>query len=267
MDRLCPSIGHGQQRGLTLGEILRVCLSAAHTVLNLGARPLRVLRQLAACGTFESGAHVFECRACAKLHYGPRSCGDRHCPSCLAARSRQWLAHQKASLLPVTYYHCVFTLPEPLHRLVLLNPTRLYPLLFDSASQALLEFGRHRLSGELGITAVLHTWGQQLNVHPHLHCIVPGGALSPDGSRWCCPKQRKFLFPVRALAVVFRGKFLAELKQLLADTENPLDLPEATWANPVTLARWLSGLYHQSWHIYVKRPFGGPEQVLALALR
>jgi hypothetical protein len=115
----------------------------------------------------------------------------------------------------------------------------------------------------LGITAVLHTWGQQLNVHPHLHCIVPGGALSADGSRWRQTKQRKFLFPVRALAALFRGKFLAGLRRLLDDTDKPLRLPDASWKDPIQRTRHISALYAQRWHIYVKRPFGGPQQALA----
>jgi hypothetical protein len=263
MDRLCPRTGDGQAAQLTLGQVLRTFLSSVNDVLHLGSRPLRVLRQLAACGTFELGAHLFQCDDCHEVHRAPRSCGERHCPRCLAAKSRHWLQQQRASLLPVTYYHAVFTLPDPLHRLVQFNPTRLYRLFFDAASQALLEFGRHRLGGELGITMVLHTWGQQLNFHPHLHCIVTGGALCAQGARWRSPKQRKFLFPVRALAALFRGKFLAGLKVLLADTAQPLLLPQADWNEPVPRARWLSRLYAQNWHLYVKRPLGGPEQVLA----
>ncbi|HUJ76698.1 MAG TPA: transposase, partial [bacterium] len=195
-------------------------------------------------------------------HFGPRSCGERHCPRCLAAKSRRWLQAQLDCLLPVTYYHCVFTLPQQLHALVLLNPTRLYPLLFDCASQSLLQFGRHRLGGDLGITAVLHTWGQQLNHHPHLHCIVTGGALRADGLQWRSPKQRKFLFPVRALAALFRGKFLHGLK-LMGDGSQPLRLPTAVPVSGPARRAWLSALYAQRWVVYAKRPFGGPPQVLS----
>jgi hypothetical protein len=144
--------------------------------------------------------------------------------------------------------------------LVLANQRRLYPLLFDCAAQSLLEFGRNRLRGDLGITAVLHTWGQKLDFHPHLHCIVTGGALSPDGKEWHSPKQRKFLFPVRAVAALFRGKFLARLRQMLDAGE--LDLPDSELQNPANRARWLSLLYTKRWVLYAKRPFGGPQQVL-----
>ena len=171
------------------------------------------------------------------------------------------MAKQLQSLLPVPYYHCVFTLPPDLHALVLANPRQLYPLLFDCAAQSLLAFGRNRLRGDLGLTAVLHTWGQKLDFHPHLHCIVTGGALSPDGKRWRSPKQRKFLFPVRAVAALFRGKFLAGVRQLLE--EQALHLPDAALQAPAARARWLSQLYQKPWVLYAKRPFGGPQQVLS----
>ena len=125
--------------------------------------------------------------------------------------------------------------------MVLANQRRLYPLLFDCAAQSLLEFGRNRLHGDLGITAVLHTWGQKLDFHPHLHCIVTGGALSPDAKRWRSPKQRKFLFPVRAVAALFRGKFLAGLAQMLDAGE--LHLADPRLKTPATRARWFSLLY------------------------
>jgi hypothetical protein len=185
----------------------------------------------------------------------------RHCPGCQAAKSRQWLAKQLQSLLPVPYYHCVFTLPPDLNALVLANPRQLYPLLFDCAAQSLLAFGRNRLRGDLGLSAVLHTWGQKLDFHPHLHCIVTGGALSPDGKRWRSPKQRKFLFPVRAVAALFRGKFLAGVRQLLE--EQALHLPDPALQAPAARARWLSRLYQKPWVLYAKRPFGGPQQVLS----
>jgi hypothetical protein len=163
--------------------------------------------------------------------------------------------------LPVAYYHCVLTLPEELHALVLANPARLYPLFFDCAAQSLLQFGRNRLQGDLGITALLHTWGQQLNFHPHLHCIVTGGALSADGQRWRSPKQRKFLFPIKALGALFRGKFLHRLKKLF-DDPNSLNLPDPNWRDPRWRRDWFSKLYAQRWVVYAKRPFGGPEHIL-----
>jgi hypothetical protein len=264
MDQLCPRVedGEGVAASPTLGDVLRAFLASAAQFLNLVGRPLRVLRLLAACGLPELGANLYRCCACHKRHFAPRSCGDRHCPRCLASKSRRWLAQQLGSLLPITYYHCVFTLPSELHTLVLLNPTRLYPLLFESATAALLEFGANRLGGDLGITALLHTWGQQLNFHPHLHGIVTGGALRRDGRGWRSPRQRKFLFPIRAVAALFRGKFLHGLQQLLQDPA-ALRLPEAFPIAGSARRRWFTQLYAQRWVVYAKRPFGGPEQVLA----
>ena len=218
MGTLCPSVqssGEAASDQLTLGGILRAFLPVLLHLLKLGAHKLRVLWQLAACGTPALGANLFHCPHCQHRHWAPRSCGNRHCPRCLAAKSWQWLEKQTRSLLPITYYHCVFTLPTELNCLMLANQRKLYPLLFECAAQSLLEFGRNRLGGDLGITAVLHTWGQKLDFHPHLHCIVTGGALSPDGKRWRSPKQRKFLFPVQAVAALFRGKFLAGLAHML----------------------------------------------------
>jgi Putative transposase/Transposase zinc-binding domain len=261
VNRLCSNAEDRRGVPYTLGGILRTFASTVLPQLKLGARHRRVLGLLAACGTAELGFTLYQCPHCHGHHGVPRSCGDRHCPRCLAAKSRQWLAQQTRSLLPTTYYHCVLTLPEELNALVLANSARLYPLLFDSAAQSLLQFGRNRLQGNLGISAVLHTWGQQLNFHPHLHCIVTGGALSGDGQRWRSPKQRKFLFPVKALSALFRGKFLDGLKTQLQDPK-ALRLPDPALGDPRVRQRWLSKLYAQKWVVYAKRPFGGPEQVL-----
>jgi len=264
MDALCPvaeSRREAAQERFTLGAILRAFLPIVLPLLKLGQHQLRVLGQRAACGTLQLGANLFQCPHCGHRHWAPRSCGDRHCPGCQAAKSRQWLAKQLQSLLPVPYYHCVFTLPPELNALVLANPRHLYPLLFDCAAQSLLAFGPNRLRGDLGISAVLHTGGQKLDFHPHLHCIVTGGALSPDGKRWRSPKQRKFLFPVRAVAALFRGKFLAGVRQLLE--EQALQLPDAALQAPAARARWLALLYQKPWVLYAKRPFGGPQQVLS----
>jgi hypothetical protein len=263
MDSVCPlvegSTDPAHER-LTLGAILRAFLPALVPLGKLGNHKVRVLERLAACGTPALGANLFACPHCDHRHWAPRSCGDRHCPRCLAAKSRQWLEKQTQSLLPIAYFHCVFTLPAELNSLMLANPRKLYPLLFECAAQSLLQFGRTRLQGDLGITAILHTWGQKLDFHPHLHCIVTGGALGPDGKQWRCPKQRKFLFPVRALGSLFRGKFLAGLAQMLKAAE--LELHDWQLKTPATRTRWLSSLYSKRWVIYAKRPFGGPQQVL-----
>ena len=240
---------------------MRQFLPALESSLGLGARPRRLLLRLAACRTGELGASIFQCPHCHKEHWTARSCGDRHCPRCLASKSRQWLEQQQRSLLPVTYYHCVFTLPCELNALLLLNPAQLYPLFFDCAAQSLLEFGRKRLGGELGLSLILHTWGQQMDFHPHLHGIVIGGALSDDGRHWRAPKQRKFLFPVRARAALFRGKFLHRLHRLLE--AKVLRLPALFPATHSVRRQWFALLNAKRWVVFAKRPFGGPQQVLS----
>lgn len=246
---------------LTVGGILRAFLPDLFGSLDLPKRKLRVLANLGACGQPELLGHcVYECSECNHRHWTPRSCGDRHCPRCLSAKSREWLDKQMESLLPVTYYHCVFTLPSELRPLALGNQEKIYALLFDAAAQTLLEFGRNRFGGDLGVTAVLHTWGQQLSYHPHLHCIVTGGALSADGKSWRGPKQRGFLFHVKALGAAFRNRFLKGLRALVANGE--VTFPEGPLREPLAQARWFSECLRQKWNVHAKRPFGGPDQVL-----
>ena len=156
-------------------------------------------------------------------------------------------------LLPVSYFHVVFTLPHELHGLLLLNQAALYRLFFECAASSLMEFARSRLGGTPGITAILHTWGQQLTYHPHLHCIITAGALSDDAQSWKAPKQRGYLFPEAAVAALFRGKFMAGLRAL----DESLRLPEPA-ARPC-----FDALSKKRWHVYLKRPFGGPQQALA----
>jgi predicted ATPase/predicted nucleic acid-binding Zn ribbon protein len=256
METLCPSVqssGEAVRDELTLGGILRAFLPLLLHLLKLGAHKLRVLWQLAACGTPALGANLFHCPHCQHRHWAPRSCGNRHCPRCLAAKSWQWLEKQTRSLLPISYYHCVFTLPAELNSLILTNQRKLYPLLFDCAAQSLLEFGRNRLHGDLGITAVLHTWGQKLDFHPHLHCIVTGGALSPDGKQWRSPKHGEQLRKQRPDAWRECNQRLYEYYRTLA-----LHLPDTfREMEPLLLAVVCgcnAGLFREALHeVYIPR--------------
>lgn len=240
--------------GLDFRAIVRQFLPgllAAHP--RLPERKKRLLERMALCRSGAFGSTLYQCSCCGCSQTIPLGCGDRHCPSCQASRSREWLDRQCRSLLPVPYFHVVFTLPQPLHALLLRNQVVLYKLLFDCAAASLLAFARQRLGGNPGITAILHTWGQQLNYHPHLHCIITAGALSDDGQRWSRPKQQRYLFPEAALSLLFQGKFMAGLRQLQA---------ELRWPEGVSFAQ-LRTLYDQHWQVYLKRPFGGPQQALA----
>jgi hypothetical protein len=250
VERTCLA---SRQAGLDLGAVLRRFLPgflAAHP--HFPARKQRLLRRMALCRSGALGHTISQCSCCGRRETIPLGCGDRHGPSCQASHSRQWLANQLRWLLPVPYYHVVFTLPHELHPLLLYNQPTLYKLLFEAATDTLTEFARTRLRGTPGLTAVLHTWGQKLNYHPHLHCIITAGALSDDGRTWTRPKQPRYLFPEAAVAALFRGKFLAGLRALG---------PQLRWPEGWTLRR-LDPLYQKSWRVYLKRPFGGPEQVL-----
>jgi hypothetical protein len=204
------------------------------------------MRAIEVCRTAELGGHLDRCDGCGFERPAYNSCRNRHCPKCQSLAKAKWLEKQTSELLPVGYYHLVFTLPHELNRLVLAHKKILLALLFKAVSETLLEFGRSRLGGTLGIVCVLHTWDQTLKDHFHLHCLVPSGALSFDRSRWI-PARKNFLFPVKALSRVFRGKFLALLKQ---------SIDRGKIAPPDTLLR------QKNWNVYAKKPFGSPHTVL-----
>ena len=210
MEPACQHLAAGGPERLDLGAVWRRFLPeflAAHP--RLPARVRRILERMSLCRSGALGHTVYRCQGCGHLETLALGCGDRHCPSCQASHARHWLEQQLRWLLPVPYFHVVFTLPRPLHPLLLCNQAALYKLFFQAASESLLEMARSRWRGTPGCILVLHTWGQQLNYHPHLHCIITAGALSDDGQQWHRPKQKGYLFAEAALAALFRGKFLA----------------------------------------------------------
>ena len=201
------------QPRLEVADILRAYGKIYRTGHPVSPEQATVLRRLSACRTAALGGHVDSCDACGTVQVSYNSCRDRHCPKCQTTRQVAWLESRLARLLPVAYFHVVFTLPEQLQPLALKNRRVMYDLLFRAASETLLELAAdpRRLGGQIGFTAVLHTWGQNLLFHPHLHGVVTGGGLSPDGQRWVAGREDYFL-PVRVLGQLFRGKFLAGLK-------------------------------------------------------
>jgi len=230
---------------------------------------VRVLGRLAACRTAALGGHVTRCDHCGTVDYRYHSCGDRHCPACGGSKRAAWLERRRAELLPVPYFHVVFTLPHQLSALVLGNRRLLYTLLMRSAAQTLLEVAADpkHLGARLGALLVLHTWGQQLEHHPHVHAVVPGGGLSPDGTRWltCRPN---FLLPVKVLGQVFRGKYLEGLRQAHATGALRLAGSTAALTQAPAFAALLASLYQTSWVVYAKKPFGAdPELVLKYLAR
>jgi hypothetical protein len=221
-----------------------------------------VLRAIRRCRTAELGGHADVCDACGHVEIAYNSCRDRHCPKCQSLAQARWIEQRMQRVLPTHAFHVVFTLPSELQGLALHNRREIFSLLFASAAEALLELGRDPkwLGADLGITSVLHTWTRDLRFHPHVHCIVTGGGLSPDGDRWI-PTRPGFLLPVRVLGALFRGKFLARLVRLYEEGELALEGTAAALADPARFARLRDKLYRTRWVVYAKQPFGGPEQV------
>ena len=232
-----------------LGAILRAGFAA------VPARHRATARALMGCRTGELGHTRHACPDCGHDELVPRGCGNRHCPRCQGRLARTWLQRQQAALLDVPYFHVVGTLPHALLPLCAMAPRELYALLFAAFAQTLRQLGRERLGGELGATMVLHTWGQRLNLHPHLHAIVAGGALDAQG-RWHRVKSRGFLLPVGVVAAVFRGKFMAGLTRL--KERGAVPEPPGGWPK-----LWRELGEAKTWVVYCKPPFAGPESVLA----
>ena len=257
-------VGAARLPRIELADIVR-----AHGAAYQRAHPLcraqrRALRAIAACRTAALGGHRAVCAACGAERITYNSCRNRHCPKCQRLATERWLTARRSEVLPIPYFHVVFTLPHALNPLAQSHPHLIYRLLFQAAASTLLRFGRdpRHLGGQLGITAVLHTWGQALTQHLHVHCVVTGGALAPDGSRWIAARPG-FLFPVRALAQVFRGRYLARLQQAFDRGELHLTGGLAPLGEPAAFATWLADLRQHAWVVYCKPPFAGPDHVLA----
>jgi hypothetical protein len=224
----------------------------------------KVLRAIARCRTAALGGHLDECTRCG--HRPPisyNSCRDRHCPKCQTAARERWIAARQRELLPTPYAQVVFTLPSRLAPLVLQNKKILYDLLFRVSAETLLEVARDpkHLGAEIGFFSVLHTWSQKLNIHPHVHCVVPAGGLSPDRTRWIRSQENYFL-PKKVLRKIFRGKFVDALKQAFQDGQRCFEADLKLLAQPQIFAAWLRPLHRQNWVVYLKPPFGGPQYLL-----
>lgn len=249
---------------LEVADVIRAHGDEYRKTQRLPRRQVKVLRALVSCRTAILGGHVDRCDSCGHERISYNSCRNRHCPKCGSLAKEKWLRQRERELLPVPYFHIVFTLPDDLNALALVNPTVLYSMLFQTAAETLLCLGRDQkhLGAEIGLIAVLHTWGQNLTCHPHVHCIVPGGGLSVDGSRWIGSRENYFI-PVHALSQVFRGKFLASLKWAYRRGKLKCIGECEVLRNKEKFQQLLDRLYSKGWVVYAKQPFGGPEQVLA----
>jgi hypothetical protein len=231
----------------------------------------KALRDIRDCRTAALGGYLQQCDECGHQVALFRSCCNRHCPKCQAAVRAQWLAEREADLLPVEYFHVVFTLPQQIARLALQNARDIYSILFRAASETLLTLAadpRH-LGASIGFLAVLHTWGQNLHLHPHIHCVVPGGGISADDARWiACRKYRKsFFLPVRVLSDFFRKRFLRHLRRAFKNGKLQFHGELKPLAQPEAFEDCCEKAGRIKWVVYAKRPFGGPEQVLKYLAR
>ena len=247
-----------------LADVFRAATSGFLRWHRASFQQLKVIQAITRCRTAALGGHIDTCTGCGKdggLSYN--SCRNRHCPKCQAQARQRWQAARERDLLPVPYFHVVFTLPHKLNSLIRANPVALYNLLFRSVADTLIEVAANpkRLGAQIGFFAILHTWTQTLVFHPHIHCVVPGGGLDPDPTQWKATSER-FLLPRRILRSVFRGKFLDGLKDLVDSGQIRFPPKLQSLENPKHFRAWIRGLYIHHWVVYPKPPFGGPTQVL-----
>lgn len=255
-----PTLGDVIRR---FGATLRARCGGAMTVAQSA-----VLSALERCRTAALGGHLYRCDRCGAEHVAYNSCRSRHCPSCLGHKSAQWLEARSAELLPVPYFHVVFTLPEQVGAIALGNKKVLYEILFRAVAQTLLQIARdpRHLGARIGFLAILHTWTQTLLYHPHVHCVVPGGGLSLDGARWIGCRDNFFL-PVKVLSPVFRGKFLALLDAAAGRGSLRFSGSTASLADPRAWTAFVRQMRRKEWVVYAKPPFGSPARVLKYLAR
>lgn len=235
-------------------------LQKQDVLVHKNAHVSKVLQRIRSCRTAALGYHVYGCTKdeCGYIQYQYHSCKDRHCPNCGAVKKQEWIEARSRELLPVKYYHVVFTLPHELNSLVMGHRKLLYKLLFDASAATLLSFAKDEkyLGATPGIISVLHTWGQQLSFHPHIHCIMSGGGLTQDnGWKNAVNNDRHFLFPVKAMSIVYRTKFLQALQQMINKSEVALSQKQDG-------KQLINQLYQKEWIVYAKAPFGGPHTVI-----
>ncbi len=247
--------------GVELADIFRAHGESYRRNYPLPVSHLKVMHAVERCRTAALGGHLQHCDACGFERPAYNSCRNRHCPKCQSLAKAKWLDKQKSELLPSGYFHLVFTLPHELNGLILTNKKILLSHLFKAVGETLVNFGHTHLGGQIGLTAVLHTWDQTLLDHFHLHCLVPAGALSNNQTRWR-PARKNFLFPVKALSIVLRGKFLDLLKKAFSQKKLLFVGQTASLANPMAFQLLTHALRKKPWIAYAKKPFGSPVHVL-----
>ena len=256
------------RNGIEVADIFRKFGPAYRKAKKLPLHVLKVINAIEKCRTSYLGGHVDECEACGYLRISYNSCRNRHCPKCQNLAKEQWLMKRKQELLKVTYFHVVFTIPDLLNPLVLVNQKIIYSILFKAAAETLITLSKdsRHLGANIGLIAILHTWGQNLSDHPHLHCVVPGGGLSEDGGKWVYPKKskknKKFFIHVNIISDLFKKKFLFYLKRSYQNGSLKFEGRIKSLAQKKDFKNLIDQLYTKRWVSYCKRPFGGPEHVL-----
>jgi hypothetical protein len=248
---------------LEVADIIRAHGAHYRKAHRLPLHQHKVLNDIERCRTAALGGHVDACDSCGHERISYNSCRNRHCPKCGALAKERWLLAREKDLLPVPYFHIVFTLPDMLNHLVLTNAREIYPMLFRAVAETLITLAKDpkHLGAQIGLIAVLHTWGQNLMDHPHVHCIVPGGGLSVDGKKWVASREH-FFIPVKVLSRMFRGKMISFVKQAYRAGKLKCVGNSAALENKNDFQQFLDVLYAKEWIVYAKEPFGGPEQVL-----
>ena len=239
-------------------RLLQTKIFAHSTTKQFNAYSQNVLKQLSNCHTIKLGVHVYQCNHCRHQHYQYHSCGNRHCPNCGGLKREQWLQDRMSELLPTTYFHIVFTLPQQLRSIAMSNRKAVFNLLFEASNYTLKKLGADEkyLGGTPGIISVLHTNGQDLSFHPHIHCIVTGGGLSKE-EKWIKEKRKNgnFLFPRRAMEKIYKGYFLEKLQALHNEKKLQIE-DEKSFLNAIQQVRYIK------WNVYAKAPFAGPQQII-----
>jgi hypothetical protein len=250
-------------RGVELADIFRQHGPEHRRTHSLPLNQLRVMRAVEVCRTAALGGHKDKCDSCGHIEISYNSCRNRHCPKCQTLQKEKWIEARNEDLLPIQYFHVVFTIPSELNPLVIMNQKVMYNLMFRSVSETLMELSGNpkHLGARIGFMGVLHTWGQNLMDHPHIHCVVTGGGLSLDGNRWVSCRKRFFL-PVRVMSSLFRGKLLAYLKNAFEAGELIFPGGISCLKEPHVLERLRRQLYHKKWVVYCKPPFDGAQGVL-----
>jgi hypothetical protein len=250
------------KQGTQVSEVFDTFLDSFVQQHSLSVHQQKVIAAVTTCRTAAQGGHVDACNSCGAIRISYNSCRNRHCPKCGGIKKEEWIEARRSELLPIHYYHIVFTVPHQLNAWMRYNEQPLYNLLFESGWETVAAFAADPkyLGATSGMIAILHTWGQQLSYHPHLHCIVAGGAITRH-QNWKMPKRTsgKFLFPVKAMSKVYRAKLLTKLSEFIGSKNGRL---LQTPANSMTLPSVIKSLYRKDWVVYAKRPFGGPAQVV-----